>query len=736
MFKPKPESNIDINDLGGEDEVESKREEEVMGNERIAEADRVIWELEGRKHSIGEIAYSKLDMDDEERAAIEAPVQFRDDRDLDREDTRALAKTKGPGLLQRILHPRKSTEHLIKGEDGNWYDKRAANLRYADVSWQEDISLRNELLSERNGDQLSSVELGKEYKFDAEAGEFRKVFLRSKTEKEIIADAAKVVEDRIKELEGRGKDLVAKKQKLAEFKRDREKLEKLLEDVGGRKLISDDKKSDSFAKVDESIAQTEQEIEEAQNELADGIPTIRELFEGELPEIEKDAEEYNLVLKELIDDEIELSGFVKKADAVMKSLQSQIKLPEVKDELIAELASNKENAVMELQALKEKIKEIKGKVAVLDRHKKQITSLMGRLDVIGKTKEEIKAEKESQKANEGTAKNDDGKKGGGKEEPAGGGGPGELTAEASSSGADHESAQDGDLEKGVLSAGGEAGSATEGSQAATAAQEQVGDQSVKDKAAGSPKEEVVVAGAETPGASNAELVPEELESNYLEIDTQNLTKKDLVSIVDFFNGSVSDEALGQYKEEIKDIFKPDKGSQEKAIIKFANRLFGIKGELKESFRKKTNEILSSVSESNLDMGRKNELLKEIASIETAGNELEKIKEYRDFWDRIKTEISDSNDSATRERQKQELKGRIAAKEKINSNVLKNGLKHEIGMAEWEYRDRFENSGIIKNGELQIIGARNILRTYFKEKGETIENASEHADKTLVDILKI
>ena len=281
-------------------------------------------------------------------------------------------------FFKKIITLGKSgSKHVLKEEGGFLVDKR-------------------ELMEEFEGKKINmgsseavrrGLDIRGNYKIQYESG--KKIIFGEQTEQEAYETAGKIFKEQLKKLETETDgNLIKQREKSEKLGRDIEKFEvdlgpEATESLREEKASLEESNKDEQEKLDSSLEVIREPLKIRQEYLAESINDLTVLLEGSSArdgEYKNEIKELNDKIKRILGSEI-----IKESPVVKEKIEEW-------EEQKAQLEANKE-------AFNEKKKELEFRITALKSSKKEIDATLIRINSIGKTKEELRAEKEIEREN-------------------------------------------------------------------------------------------------------------------------------------------------------------------------------------------------------------------------------------------------------------------------------------------------------------------------------------------------
>jgi hypothetical protein len=221
-----------------------------------------------------------------------------------------------------------------------------------------------------------------------------KIIERDATESEKAGEARTIF---MKEMEGwkrRGESLILKKEKLEKHKKDSGKFEELLSDD----MISEDIKSELTDKTKEEQGRLEEDIEFEEEMLRDEIENYKESFVEERENSAEIIEEFSSLIEDVKKSKKELADKVKKIQKNIRTAEKLQILGDAQVDLVKEFKEKLKQTEYNIEQVSLREQLIMQRLSMAKDYQSNIDSLIRDMDSIGKTRAELKQEKESQKA--------------------------------------------------------------------------------------------------------------------------------------------------------------------------------------------------------------------------------------------------------------------------------------------------------------------------------------------------
>jgi len=208
-----------------------------------------------------------------------------------------------------------------------------------------------------------------------------KTILRKKTEAEADETAAKVFEDQLKDLETRpGEDLVKQKDSLEEHQKEKEKYKDVLDE-------------DATLKLEEEELLMKELIQAKQDDLNQNMDVIRGPLEWRQKELAGTLEEFSALEKEVAAQAKSYDDEIKDLNNRITKIKGSKIIKETLGYKIAEWEEQKAQTEANKKAFTEKKQALDARISHFKKVKEDIDKTLLRINNIGKTKTELKAEK-------------------------------------------------------------------------------------------------------------------------------------------------------------------------------------------------------------------------------------------------------------------------------------------------------------------------------------------------------
>lgn len=356
---------------------------EMLG--MIEKIDHQIADSENSLGGLNRVAREKIITDPEALEKIYAPEAVK--QDLGKYDADAF-ELAGIGLVARDTIKRVLTlgfagsKHILKGYDGKLVDTRKLeenahspqDLRYS--SELEDAIKKFGLDPKQSH---SWQDFSKEYVKGEKDAE--KIITRRKTMAEADKLAGKIFSEQLNDLEkNTGAELIKQKQALEEFQKEKDQHQSILDEA-------------SLAKLENEAVTRQELISENQKNLNSNLNIIRSPILNQRENLAQALESFSSLLKETDGQEkiylSEIKGLQEKITKISGSKQ----LKEVLGDEIREWEQEKKQAQANLEDFKKTKDTLNKRVMELKKSQTEIDAALAKINNIGKTKEELKAEK-------------------------------------------------------------------------------------------------------------------------------------------------------------------------------------------------------------------------------------------------------------------------------------------------------------------------------------------------------
>ncbi|MDO8593135.1 MAG: hypothetical protein Q7R92_05265 [bacterium] len=389
---------IDSPEQEPELEIKPEYSEETLNN--LLQIDLMMEEDEKLLNGLGGVERKRIEDNKEDNKEaykeIYARVEIGRVSLKGKQDT-GMLEVGGMGLRARnfirkiVSGGKKGSEYVLKNESGALVDKRKL-LGLSDSYIKAEHPLENveiaaaaEELGLDIGEALRR-DLSKKYAKGEKGAKVEKIIMGQKTDQEKDKIAGDILEGRLKDSEKTGADMVKQREGLAAMQRDMVKFEGDLDDNAKKKL--DDEKE----KIETSI-------KDKQAELNEKLEPIRTPMEKRQAELATGLEGLSVMSKDLTAEEEKYKNEIKILDDKIKRIKGSEKIKDFMGEEIGKWEKEKAKLEANKQAFANKKKELEIMAKALKSNKDEIDKTLARINKIGKTKEELKAEEaEKQRA--------------------------------------------------------------------------------------------------------------------------------------------------------------------------------------------------------------------------------------------------------------------------------------------------------------------------------------------------
>jgi hypothetical protein len=390
--------NMGINDTSpaetaAEDVVENKKEVSPQVAEQLSKYDEAIRGREGVIRSLGVIAKEDIyagDAEAEKTIKQKESGQFS----LDDEVDSVAYKEAGLGLqLKRMfgLGKKDSVQTAHRGLlDKREFNQAAVGNEY-DLGKKEQEKVRDGLVQDGlAAEDVVGMEFTKNYK--EVDGQIIKTIERTRTEEEMQKAAEKLlVEDLARLQTVDGANLIKNKEALERHNKNKVSLKELSAD------LDEKTKGD----IMEKLAKEEESAMNAIKEQAEMLDKQLEKYRTPLTErltgINEMAAEFTGIFNELKGREEIFLTQAKNFEAKIKQAGKLELLGGVGADLMKALAERRDQNAVDLAALKSRRETIQNRLEALKKDKQETEKILERINNIGKTKTEIKIEKDQAK---------------------------------------------------------------------------------------------------------------------------------------------------------------------------------------------------------------------------------------------------------------------------------------------------------------------------------------------------
>lgn len=233
-------------------------------------------------------------------------------------------------------------------------------------------------------------DLSKKYAKGEKGAKVEKIIMGQKTDQEKDKIAGDILERRLKDSEKIGAEMVKQKDSLAAMQRDMIEYD---QDLGPA----------TKENLKDQVKQIEGLRDEKKKELDNNLGPIRTPLENRQTELAAGMESLSDMSKELTFKEEECKKDIKSLDEKINRIKGSEKIKEFMGEEIGKWKAEKARLEANKQAFTDKKKDLEARAKALKNNKDEVDKTLARINKIGKTKEELKAEeaeKEKQKVSE------------------------------------------------------------------------------------------------------------------------------------------------------------------------------------------------------------------------------------------------------------------------------------------------------------------------------------------------
>lgn len=335
---------------------------------------------------LGRVAREQIITDPEALAEIYAPEKIK--QDLEKYDAGAF-ETAGMGLRARNVIKRVLTlgfadsGYALKGYGGELVDKR--KLKEENARGPQSLRYSSELEDaiEKFGLDPKQTHSWQDFRKEYIVGEdgAKKIIIREKIAEEADKIAGNIFAKRLKDLEiADGADLVKQKQGLEEFKKLKEQNKDILDEENIQMKLNE-----------EEIARQGM-IEEKQEALNSNLEIFRSPLLEQQKGLAQALEGLSSLSKEIIGQEKTYETEIKGLQDKIRRIKGAKPLAEVLGDEIKEWEEQKAQAEVNSKDFKEKKEALNKRIIELKKNQAEVDATLTKINNIGKTKEELKAE--------------------------------------------------------------------------------------------------------------------------------------------------------------------------------------------------------------------------------------------------------------------------------------------------------------------------------------------------------
>jgi hypothetical protein len=380
-----------------------KKEERFLSNEfenEIYEYDEVIDEKRSDYEDINDLIEKTVRSDHRHRQEIDTMQISREEELSDEHDKSVYAEADfkkwvlskiplvGANKGRYLREGRKvyDREELSKEEKENQEEKN--------VGWEEKLDLAS-----KEGIPVDEfLGLGYKKRYSETEDGLVKIIERDATESEKTAKAQEIFNTEMQGWQRHGQFLIEKKERLERHKKDSEKFKELLNDD----MISADTKDELTRKAEDEQKAIEEDIEFEEGILRDEIESYKESFVEQRKASTEMIEEFSLAVENVKKRKKELTDKVKKINNNIRSAQKLQILGDAQADLIKEFEEQMAQAEFDIKEFSLREEKLSGRLNMAKSYKSGLDKLIKDMDSIGKTKHELRQEKESLKTQNNT----------------------------------------------------------------------------------------------------------------------------------------------------------------------------------------------------------------------------------------------------------------------------------------------------------------------------------------------
>lgn len=348
----------------------------------IESLDNGLADSENLLSGLGRLAREQIITDPKELEEIYAPKQIGK-LGLEKYDA-SIFEAAGRGLRIRNAINLGQYKYALRGEEGMVVDTRKLKEEAEGEKFElnadelKKIKKRAEKFG-LNPEEINPQNLKTTF-IEGEKGA-EKIILRKKTEQEADQTAGNILERRLKELETKpGQDLIKQKENLEEFIKEKKQHASILDEA-------------SLAKVENEEIARQELIKQNQETLNSDLEIFGQPLWEHRQELASALSDFSFLLEEVTGQEKiyehEINGLQTKISKIKGSKQ----IREILGDNIKEWEEQKAQAEVNLKDFKEKKEALNKRISKFKTSQAEVDAALDRINNIGKTKQELKAEK-------------------------------------------------------------------------------------------------------------------------------------------------------------------------------------------------------------------------------------------------------------------------------------------------------------------------------------------------------
>jgi hypothetical protein len=400
--KPEDESLYRLFGSEEEDNQEPKAEEEPklsISEElegEIETYDEAINEKRSDYKGLNDLVEKTIRNDWRHKLNIENMKVSKEEELSDEHDRSAYAEAgfKEWALSKIPLVGKNKGRYLREGK--KVYDKKELNQEEKENQTEKVVGIQEKAeMAVKEGISMNEFyALGYKKRYTETEDGLVKIIERDATESEKAGEARAIFTREMKAWVSQGEDLIKEKEKLEKHKKDSEKFEELLNDD----MISADTRDEIKEKAKEEQERLEDDIEFKEGMLRDEINSYKESFVEERKTSVERIKEFSLLVSEIKSTKKRYSEKVKNIQKNIKTAEKLQILGDAQVDLVKEFKEKLKQTEYNIEQVSLREQLIMQRLSMAKDYQSNIDSLIRDMDSIGKTRAELKQEKESQKA--------------------------------------------------------------------------------------------------------------------------------------------------------------------------------------------------------------------------------------------------------------------------------------------------------------------------------------------------
>jgi hypothetical protein len=410
--KTKPEDQDLYRPFGPEeDNQEPKAEEEP----KLSISEELEGEIETYDEAINEKISDYEGLDDliektirsdyKHRREVDSMKVLREEELSDKHDRSVYAEAgfKEWALSKIPLVGKNKGRYLREGK--KVYDKKELNQEEKENQTEKVVGIQEKAeMAVKEGISMNEFyALGYKKRYTETEDGLVKIIERDATESEKAGEARAIFTRGMKTWVNQGEDLIKEKEKLEKHKKDSEKFEELLNDD----MISADTRDEIKEKAKEEQERLEDDIEFKEGMLRDEINSYKESFVEERKTSVERIKEFSLLVSEIKSTKKRYSEKVKNIQKNIKTAEKLQILGDAQVDLVKEFKEKLKQTEYNIEQVSLREQLIMQRLSMAKNYQSSLDGIIRDMDSIGKTRAELKQEKNTNETNENEKDEDD-----------------------------------------------------------------------------------------------------------------------------------------------------------------------------------------------------------------------------------------------------------------------------------------------------------------------------------------